>query len=88
MKRSVVTLGIVLAVLFAIFCLYSALSFHLLQDISSPEQLPRVRYDRNCWLVFFFVAMLAAYLLGRLWVWVTEGVYEREARTRTPALPS
>ena len=52
-------IAIIALALLCLFCLYSAISFHILQDISSPEQLPRVRYDRNFWLVLLLISLLA-----------------------------
>jgi len=66
MKRATVTIGIMLAVLSTLFCLYSALSFHILQDISTPDALPRVRYDRNVWFILACVSGAVSFLLIRL----------------------
>ena len=46
----------------AAFALYAAVSFHMQQDISGSERLPRIIYDRNCWLVAFAILSLAAYI--------------------------
>jgi hypothetical protein len=53
-------------VLPALYCLYATLSFHALQVISTPEQLPRVRYNRNFWFVLFVVAVSLMILVLKL----------------------
>jgi len=37
-------------------CLYAAFHFHTLQVGSTSEQLPRVRFNRNAWLVLILLA--------------------------------
>jgi hypothetical protein len=55
--------AVALLVLAAMFCLYSAFSFHALQDISAAGQLPRLTYDRNFYLIACGLSMATAYAL-------------------------
>ena len=52
--------------LIALFCLYSAFHFHTIQVISTPEQLPRMQYNRNCWLGFFAITAMLWLLVHHL----------------------
>jgi hypothetical protein len=61
-------LTITVLILACLFSLYSTLNFWTIQAISTPEQLPRMKYDAAAWFAIFFatvIALATVILLGR-----------------------
>jgi len=55
----------VLSILAAIVCLYGVVNYWALEDISTPEQIPRIHYDIVCYFLFAVVAIAVAVVSGR-----------------------
>jgi hypothetical protein len=64
MRRATVNLTFCAAVLGSLFSLYSVFSFWSIQDISTPQPLPRMRYDLYCWAAIFAVCTIIGIALA------------------------
>jgi hypothetical protein len=55
--------ALTLLILAGLFSLYSAISFWLIQDISTPTQLPRMRYSMIFWGATFLASVIGTIAL-------------------------
>lgn len=71
MRRELVNLSLLTALGVALFSLYSVFHFWSIEDITAPGNIPRVRYDLQCWLVVFVVFTMVtisiAYYRRKAW---------------------
>jgi hypothetical protein len=56
----------ILSILAAVYCLYCVISFWMLEDISTPEQMPRIHSDILCYSGLLVGALAVAVLSKRL----------------------